>query len=65
MLGEHQDSVVTAALVSSLAAGDEEIAAGSGRLLLAEAERRTRTEDLFAEAWERLQDRQSRAWVSA
>ena len=64
VLGEHQDSVVTAALVSSLAAGDDEVAAGSRRLLLAEAERRARTEDLFAEAWKRLQDRQSRTWVS-
>ena len=65
VLGEHQDSVVTTAVISSLAAGDDTISAWGARLLLAEARRRARTDDLFAEAWECLQDRHVAGWMSA
>lgn len=65
VLGEHQDSVVSAELVGTLAAADrsEGHSAGYARLLAAEARRRSQTDVLFEQAWTALRDKRSRAWM--
>jgi CHAD domain-containing protein len=65
VLGDHQDSVVSAGVLGALASTDDADAhsAAYASLVAVEGRYRAQTEEQFAVAWERLADRRIRAWL--